>query len=128
MPSQPKMVFTPVTMMPKVTVVAAGSTSSDLITNTSNISGLKLSTNSGQFSTKLINSSAVNLLQGKSLQTLSLRKEGLVLNSGDQPKVLSLPMGVSVSNPSATSTPAPGFINLTIANGHIQQSNKPFTG
>lgn len=137
MPSQPKMVFTPVTMVPKVSVVAASSTpSSDLINNSSNIGGLKLSTTSTQFSTKLINSSAVNLLQGKSLQTLSLRKDGIVLNNADvspsQSKVLSvplssLPMGVSVSNTSSTGTTPQGFINLTIANGHIHQSNKPFT-
>ncbi|XP_034251580.1 lethal(3)malignant brain tumor-like protein 3 isoform X2 [Thrips palmi] len=132
MPSQPKMVFTPVTMMPKVSVVSAGSTSSsEIISNSSNISGLKLSTSSGQFSTKLLNTSAVNLLQGKSLQTLSLRKEGIILNNAEvspsQSKVLSLPMGMSVSNTSSTVSPTQGFINLTIANGHIQQSNKPFT-
>lgn len=126
--SQPKMMIAPVTMMPKMSVVQSGGSgiaaqgSSDLISSSSTIGSIKL--NSPQFSTKLINSAAVNLLQGKPVQTISLRKDGLILPNSDgqtgisQSKVL-MPAGVSVSSASSSS-PTQGFINLTISNGHIQ--------
>ncbi|KAK3932515.1 DNA ligase 1 [Frankliniella fusca] len=123
--SQQKMIFTP--MMPKI--VQAGNNSITVQSGSELVSGgLKLST-APQYSTKIINSSAVNVLQGKSVQTLSFRKDGTVVptvegvsTSLNQQKVL-MPMGVSVSNSSPINSSSTGFINLTIANGHIQPSS-----
>lgn len=128
--NQQKMIFTPVSMMPKI---VAGSNSITVQAGSELVSsGLKLSTNP-QYSTKIINSTAVNVLQGKSLQTLSIRKDGTVVPSVEgvstsinQPKVL-MPMGVSVSNSSSINS-SQGFINLTIANGHIQPGSASFPG
>lgn len=141
MPStQSKMIFTPVTMMPKVSVVPAGTTSitvqssSDAVANVGSISGIKLNA-SPQFSTKLMNNSTVSLLPTKTLQTISVRKEAVGLTGIDGSSVglsqskansIVLPMGVSVSNQSSTVASSQGFINLTISNGHIQPSSKCF--